>query len=135
MTRTKWMRLLVRDLSEVVRWASRQNALHIDNFRYRVVHGQESVSFRLVPSYAIQVGTTDIIVICHVRASRLRQVAARTIRTGRRLGRQIEAALRPLAARQVQNRLAGRELPQEGAAPKGELRTLPWVRTGSLSPS
>ena len=67
MPRTKWMRLIVRDLGDVMRWASRQQARHIDDFRYRVIGGRETVSFRLVPDYAIRIGTRDIVVVAHVR--------------------------------------------------------------------
>jgi len=132
MTRTKWMRLLVRDLSEVVRWASSQNARKIDDFRYRHVNGRESVSFRLVPGYAIEVGTTDIVVICHVRASLLQAVRNRAARTGRRLARSLAGIARP----PVPALTAGRRGNAMTEAPRmGELRTLPWVQTSSPSAS
>lgn len=75
MSRTKWMRLTVRDLADVVRWAGEQQARHIGDFRYRVINGHESVSFRLVPDYGIQVGTRDIVVVCHVRRRALSRIA------------------------------------------------------------
>ena len=53
MQRTKWMRLAMRDLGDVIRWAGAQNAREIGEFRYRVVNGREMVSFRLVPRYAV----------------------------------------------------------------------------------
>src|SRR5438045_7834473 len=59
--RTKWMRLSVRDLGDVIRWAGAQNAREISEFRYRVVNGREMVSFRLVPRYAIDIGAREII--------------------------------------------------------------------------
>ena len=68
MQRTKWMRLAVRDLGDVIRWAGAQQAREIGEFRYRVVNDREIVSFRLVPNYAIQIGVRDIIVVAHVRA-------------------------------------------------------------------
>src|SRR2546430_12425048 len=68
MQRTKWMRLAVRDLGDVIRWAGAQQAREIGEFRYRVVNDREIVSFRLVPNYAIQIGVRDIVVVAHVRA-------------------------------------------------------------------
>ena len=120
MTRTKWMRLIVHDLSDVVRWASRQNARQIDEFRYRVVNGHESVSFRLVPAYPIEIGTRDIVVICHVRLGLWRYVADRAALRLRRLSLRLSAAIAghsdaPRAATTV--------------ARKAEIHTLPWVRT------
>ncbi len=67
MGRTKWVRLLVSDLADAVRWAGQQNARQLSDFRYRVVNGRESVSFRMIPNYPIQIGTRDIVVVCHVR--------------------------------------------------------------------
>lgn len=67
MNRTKWMRLAVRDLGDVIRWAGAQNAREIGEFRYRVVNGREIVSFRLVPRYAIDVGAGEIIVVAYAR--------------------------------------------------------------------
>lgn len=67
MNRTKWMRLSVRDLGDVIRWAGAQNAREIGEFRYRVVNGREIVSFRLVPRYAIDVGAREIIVVAYAR--------------------------------------------------------------------
>src|SRR5712671_4601174 len=67
MNRTKWMRLSVRDLGDVIRWAGAQNAREISEFRYRVVNGREIVSFRLVPRYAIDIGAREIIVVAYAR--------------------------------------------------------------------
>jgi len=67
MNRTKWMRLAVRDLGDVIRWAGAQNAREIGEFRYRVVNGREIVSFRLVPRYAIDIGAREIIVLAYAR--------------------------------------------------------------------
>src|SRR5437870_13051804 len=65
--RTKWMRLSVRDLGDVIRWAGAQNAREISEFRYRVVNGREMVSFRLVPRYAIDIGAREIIVLAYAQ--------------------------------------------------------------------
>jgi hypothetical protein len=125
MTRTKWMRLIVRDLSEVVRWASRQNARQIDDFRYRIVNGHESVSFRLVPAYPIEVGTRDIVVVCHVRIGVWRFVSDRVARTLRRLGFRLSAA--------IASHSAGAPKAAAAVARKAEIHRLPWVRTTSPS--
>jgi hypothetical protein len=79
------MRLAMRDLGDVIRWAGAQQAREIGEFRYRVVNGREIVSFRLVPNYAIQIGVRDIVVVAHVRASGWRAGAARLWRSGRAL--------------------------------------------------
>jgi hypothetical protein len=76
MTNTKWLRLLVRDPADILRWAGEQQARALSEFRYRVIHGREIVSFRLVPGYAIELGSRDIIVVAHVRPSPRRLVAA-----------------------------------------------------------
>jgi len=70
MTRTKWMRLGVRDPADILRWAAMQDARELDDFRYRVIRGREFVSFRMIPRYAIQIGTSDIVVVAHVKPSR-----------------------------------------------------------------
>lgn len=75
MHRTKWVRLIVRDLGDAIRWANLQQARHIGDFRYRMINGHESVSFRLYPEYAIQIGTRDIVVVCHVAPSRWHHLA------------------------------------------------------------
>jgi hypothetical protein len=84
MTRTKWMRLMVRDPADILRWAGQQRVRDLSDFRHRVIHGREIVSFRMVPDYAIQIGTRDIMVVAHVRpstrqfvVSRVKQMAAR----------------------------------------------------------
>jgi hypothetical protein len=69
MTRTKWMRLMVRDPADILRWAGQQRARHLTDFRHRVIGGREIVSFRMVPDYAIQIGTREIMVVAHVRPS------------------------------------------------------------------
>jgi hypothetical protein len=94
MNRTKWMRLAVRDLGDVIRWAGAQNAREIGEFRYRVVNGREIVSFRLVPRYAIDIGAREIIVLAYARVigwrawmRDLRRIAGTAVRqVHRRLG-------------------------------------------------
>jgi len=94
MNRTKWMRLAVRDLGDVIRWAGAQNAREIGEFRYRVVNGREMVSFRLVPRYAIDIGAREIIVLAYARVigwrarmRELRRIAGATVqRACRELG-------------------------------------------------
>jgi hypothetical protein len=76
MTRTKWMRLGVRDPADILRWAGEQNARNLDEFRYRLIRGREFISFRMVPRYAIQIGTNDIIVVAHVYHTRRQRLAA-----------------------------------------------------------
>jgi len=83
MQRTKWMRLAMRDLGDVIRWAGAQQAREIGEFRYRVINGREIVSFRLVPNYAIQIGARDIVVVAHVRASGWRARLRELQRIGR----------------------------------------------------
>ncbi len=100
MTRTKWMRLGVRDPADIMRWAAAQNTRHLDEFRYRVIRGREFVSFRLVPRYRVQIGTHDIVVVAHVKP-RWHQIAAATVvaswRHLQRRGRDAIAALKPAA--------------------------------------
>jgi hypothetical protein len=101
MTRTKWMRLGVRDPADIIRWAAAQDTRHLDEFRYRVLHGREFVSFRMIPRYAIQIGTSDIIVVAHVKPGRRQMLTAAAIAFGRRTHRRLEraiAALKPRAA-------------------------------------
>lgn len=107
MSRTKWMRLTVGDLADVVRWAGEQQARQISEFRYRVINGRESVSFRMVPDYGIQVGTRDIVVVCHVRQGLLS-------RMGRLARGQLAAAGASL--RQVLARLADLKTRPKSAA-------------------
>jgi len=76
MMRTKWMRLGVRDPADILRWASAQDTRQLDDFRYRVIHGREFVSFRMVPRYRVQIGTSDIIVVAHVKPGRRQRLAA-----------------------------------------------------------
>jgi hypothetical protein len=89
MQRTKWMRLAVRDLGDVIRWAGAQQAREIGEFRYRVVNDREIVSFRLVPNYAIEIGVREIIVVAHARARGWRVRARRLRRLGHALLRRL----------------------------------------------
>jgi hypothetical protein len=91
MNRTKWMRLAVRDLGDVIRWAGAQNAREIGEFRYRVVNGREMVSFRLVPRYAIDIGAREIIVLAYAqiigwraRMGNLRRIAVAAVQRAKR---------------------------------------------------
>jgi hypothetical protein len=86
MTRTKWMRLMVRDPADILRWAGRQRARHLTDFRHRMIGMREIVSFRLVPDYQIRIGTHDIMVVAHVRPTirqlvvmRMKQAATRGV--------------------------------------------------------
>jgi hypothetical protein len=71
MNRTKWLRLIVRDPADVMRWAGQQDVRQLDEFRYRVINGREFVSFRMVPRYAIEIGTAEIIVVAEARGRAL----------------------------------------------------------------
>lgn len=84
MTRTKWMRLMVRDPADILRWAGQQRARHLGDFRHRVICGREIVSFRLVPGYRIEIGTHEIVVVAHVRPSARRLVTIRARRAASR---------------------------------------------------
>src|SRR5260370_30729791 len=90
MQRTKWMRLAMRDLGDVIRWAGAQQAREIGGFRYRVINGREIVSFRLVPNYAIEIGAREIVVVVHVRGSGWRA----RLRELRRIGRVLLCRIR-----------------------------------------
>jgi hypothetical protein len=95
------MRLGVRDPADILRWAAGQNTRRLDDFRYRVVHGREFVSFRMVPRYAIEIGTADIVVVAHVQAGTGQRVVASCralVRRGGRLAATLVAALKPRAA-------------------------------------
>ena len=115
MQRTKWMRLAMRDLGDVIRWAGAQQAREIGEFRYRVVNGREIVSFRLVPNYAIQIGARDIVVVAHVRASGWRA----RLRELRRIGRALLHRIRKTSA---------------SAAMPGPAASLPPHRIAELRP-
>ena len=93
MNRTKWMRLSVRDLGDVIRWAGAQNAREISEFRYRVVNGREIVSFRLVPRYAIDIGAREIIVVAYARMLGWRARLREFQRIAGALGRRLEQTL------------------------------------------
>jgi hypothetical protein len=97
------LRLGVRDPADILRWAHEQNIRQLDDFRYRTIHGCNFVSFRMVPRYAIQVGTDNIVVIAHIVGNRRRfasLVAAHLARRCRNLvvDRIAALRLRPLAA-------------------------------------
>lgn len=114
MARVKWMRLVVRDLADVLRWADSQQARQIDQFRYRLIRGYEIVSFRLVPDYRIDIGTSEIAVVALARGS-WRQVALRRART----------ALRAVFAHPTGRTAAAPPAPPPRTA---QLRRLPYAR-------
>lgn len=103
MTRTKWMRLVVRDSADVLRWASQEDARQLDEFRYRVIGGREFVSFRMVPRYSIDIGTHEIVVVACARGSRPRRLALALRKTSRRFGRGVSAAFAWLVAPRSSN--------------------------------
>jgi hypothetical protein len=98
MMRTKGMRLGVSDPADILRWAGAQSTRQLDDFRYRVIRGREFVSFRMVPRYAIEIGTNDIIVVAYLKARARRKLTAAAAdlcrKTARRVGTTI-AALKP----------------------------------------
>ena len=98
MTRTKWMRLVVRDSADVLRWASQEDARQLDDFRYRVIFGREFVSFRMIPRYAIDIGTREIVVVACARGSAARRFALAAHKVYRRLNRGLSAAFAWLVA-------------------------------------
>jgi hypothetical protein len=93
------MRLGVHDPADILRWASAQRTGRLDQFRYRVIHGREFVSFRMVPRYAIQIGTSDIVVVAHVRLGRQQRLIAAVAALRRRAVRRVSAALAALKPR------------------------------------
>ena len=101
MTRTKWMRLAVKDPGDILRWAGAQDTRQLYEFRHRVIHGREFVSFRMVPRYRVEIGTSDIVVVAHVAATARQRVLAAIGGFGRQTVRRITsaiAALRPQVA-------------------------------------
>jgi len=99
------MRLGVRDPGDILRWAGEQNTRRLDDFRHRVIRGREFVSFRMVPRYAIEIGTADIVVVAHVQAG----TGQRVIATCRALGRRGEDRRGPQTARRASGAGADRE--------------------------
>jgi hypothetical protein len=92
MTRTKWMRLLVRDPADLLRWAGEQQARQLSAFRYRVIGGREIISFRMIPGYAITVGSREIVVVCHVEIGRWRWIAGHLRRLAAAMTRRARSA-------------------------------------------
>jgi hypothetical protein len=119
MTKTKWLRLLVRDPADILRWAGEQQARGLGEFRYRVIRGREIVSFRLVPGYAIQIGSRDIVVVAHVRPGRWR------------LGTERLQALAATAVGALRRAYAGAASAAIGSLP---LRPTPMKSTISAAP-
>lgn len=125
MTRTKWMRLVVRDSADVLRWASQEDARQLDEFRYRVIGGREFVSFRMVPRYSIDIGTREIVVVACARGSRPRRLVLALRKAYRQLGRGVAAVFAWLVSPGS---------PNLGSAPvrSAELHRLP-LRAGAPS--
>ena len=98
MTRVKWMRLVVREPADVLRWASQENARRLDEFRYRVIGGREFVSFRMMPRYPIEIGTREIVVVACARRHAAQRLALACRSGCRRLGRGAAGALAWLVA-------------------------------------
>ena len=101
MARTKWIRLAVKDPADVVRWAGAQDTRRLDEFRHRVIHGREFVSFRLVPRYRVEIGTADIVVMAHVTATIRQRVIAALGGLRRMTARRIVGAVAVLRPRMV----------------------------------
>jgi hypothetical protein len=101
MMRTKWMRLGVRDPADILRWASAQNTRQLDDFRYRVIHGREFVSFRMVPRYRVQIGTSDIIVVAHVKPGRRQRLVAAAAMLMQKIAARVSAAIAAFRPRAV----------------------------------
>ena len=99
MGRTKWMRLGVNDPADILRWAGTQNTRQLDEFRHRVIRGREFVSFRLVPRYRVEIGTCDIVVMAHVKASTRQRFVAGVAALGRRTIRNLAATIDALRSR------------------------------------
>jgi hypothetical protein len=99
MTRTKWMRLAVKDPADILRWAGAQNTRQLDEFRHRVIHGREFVSFRMVPRYRVEIGTSDIVVVAHVAATARQRMITAIGGLGRKTARRITGAIAALQPR------------------------------------
>ncbi len=93
MMRTKWMRLGVREPGDILRWAGAQNTRQLDDFRYRVIHGREFLSFRMVPRYAIEIGTREIVVVAHVKATKRQFLLTAASALWRKAARQVSATI------------------------------------------
>jgi hypothetical protein len=126
MTRTKWMRLVVREPADVLRWASQENARQLDEFRYRVIAGREFVSFRMVPRYPIDIGTREIVVVACARGRAPRRLAIAIGAVSSRVADNVRAILDWLVASRAPNALAASQH-------TAELHHLPSRRLGSPS--
>ena len=102
MMRTKWMRLGVRDPADILRWAGEQNTRQLDEFRHRIIHGREFVSFRLVPRYRVELGTSDIIVVAHVKPTTSDLLRAAIVAAARKAFSGVGAGLAVLRRRTPQ---------------------------------
>lgn len=99
MMRTKWLRLGVKDPADILRWAGQQDTSRLDDFRYRVIRGREFVSFRMVPRYRVQIGTSDIVVVAHVQPTIRQRLAASVSILGRTTVRRVTATIAALKPR------------------------------------
>ncbi|HTW51671.1 MAG TPA: hypothetical protein VME45_07230 [Stellaceae bacterium] len=99
MMRTKWMRLGVRDPADILRWAGAQSTRQLDDFRYRVIHGREFVSFRMMPRYRVEIGTSEIIVVAHVVPGARQRMVAAAFGVVRIASRRVLAAVASLRSR------------------------------------
>lgn len=108
MARTKWMRLAVKDPADVLRGPAAQDTRRLDEFRHRVIHGREFVSFRLVPRYRVEIGTTDIIVMAHVTSTIPQRVIAAIAGLRRTTAHRIAGAVASLRPRMVPRRRTAR---------------------------
>jgi hypothetical protein len=101
MMRTKWMRLGVRDPADILRWAGAQSTRQLDDFRYRIIHGREFVSFRMVPRYQVEIGTSDIIVVAHVMPNARQRLTAAAFGLVRNVARRASMMLASLWPRRL----------------------------------
>jgi hypothetical protein len=116
----------VRETADVLRWAARENARQLDEFRYRVIGGREFVSFRMVPHYSIDVGTREIIVLACARGRLPQRFAMAFGTASHRLAVVVKSAFAWLAAPRAPNASA--------VSPHtAELHHLPLARLGSPS--
>ena len=64
-----------------------------------LIRGREFISFRMVPRYAIEIGTSDIIVVAHVYDNRGQRLTAAADALLRRAAQQIRTAIAALKPR------------------------------------
>lgn len=101
MMRTKWMRLGVRDPADILRWAGTQSTRQLDDFRHRVIRGREYVSFRMVPRYRVEIGTSEIVVVAHVAPNARQRIAAAVSGVARKTVRRVSMTVASLRSRRI----------------------------------